>query len=279
MQISQSLAQRRLQWSGRTECGPVRKNNEDAFIALRFDAQEVHHLGATGEGLLSDHNFIFAVSDGMGGAQSGEHASRIAIQEITKLLPKFYSHSEERLQTEYRGLMEELFTKTHKNLVHLGRCYEECRGMETTLSLCWFSRSTMFFGHVGDCRIYRFHSGALQQVTEDDTHVAWLFRNGKLNEREAKNHPRRKSLQKALGGTHQFVTPQVGAINYKTGDRFLICSDGLIEGFYDEQLRDFFDTNKSSTAGQDLARQLVKDSIARSGQDNTTAVIIEILGD
>jgi len=280
MQVSQSLvAQRRLQWSGRTECGPVRKNNEDAFIALWFDSREVHHLGAIGEGLLSNHNFIFAVSDGMGGAQSGEHASRIAVQEITKLLPNFYSHSEERLQAEYAGVMEELFVKTHKNLAHLGKCYEECRGMETTLSLCWFTRSTMFFAHVGDCRIYRFHSDGFEQLTEDDTHVGWLFRNKKISEREAKNHPGRKSLQRALGGGHQFVTPQVGALSYHIGDRFLICSDGLIEGFYDEQLRDFFHAHKPSTAGQDLARLLVNEAISRSGHDNTTAMIVEILGE
>lgn len=269
----------RLQWSGRTECGPSRPNNEDAFIALQLDAREVHHLGATGEGQTGDYNFIFAVSDGMGGANAGELASRIAVQEITKLLPSFYRHTEERLQAEYAAVMEDLFTRIHKSLSHLGRSYEECRGMEATLSLCWFTRSKMFFGHVGDSRIYRMaeKGGAIQPLSEDDTHVAWLFRNGQLNEREARNHPRRKMLQKALGGSHQFVTPQVGSVAYQVGDRFLICSDGLVESFYDEQLGEFFQSANSLPDRRDPARHLVNDALARCGQDNTTAVIVEIL--
>src|SRR4051794_5301713 len=121
---------RRLQWSGRTECGPVRQNNEDAFIALQFDKSEVHHLGATGEAQADGHHFVFAVSDGMGGDKAGEHASRIAVQKITRLLPRFYDHSEDRLQSEYAAVLEELFVKTHQSLVHLGRSYEECHGME-----------------------------------------------------------------------------------------------------------------------------------------------------
>lgn len=270
---------RRLQWSGRTECGPRRPNNEDAFIALWFDSREVHHLGATGQDLLRDHNFLFAVSDGMGGAKAGEHASRIAIQEITRLLPKFYSHSEDRLRGEYAAVMEELFVKIHKALAQMGRAYEECRGMEATLSLCWFTRTQMFFGHIGDCRIYRFsqNEASMAQLTEDDTHVGWLFRTKQINEREARNHPRRKSLQKALGGSHQFVTPQVGAIQHEPGDRFLICSDGVIEAFYDEQLREFLRSQPASPAGDDVARRLVSESHLRCGHDNSTAVIIEIL--
>jgi serine/threonine protein phosphatase PrpC len=282
MEISHTVAaaQRQLQWSGRTECGPRRPNNEDAFIALLFDSQEVHHLGATGEGLLRDHNFLFAVSDGMGGAAAGEHASQIAVQEITKLLPKFYDHSEDRLQGEYAAVLEELFVKIHKSLTHLGRSYEECRGMEATLSLCWFTKTRMFFAHVGDCRIYRFsqNSAVMDQLTQDDTHVGWLFRNGHINERQARNHPRRKSLQKALGGNHQFVSPQVGTLSYEAGDRFLICSDGLIEAFYDQQLRDFFQSNDSRTEAKDLARHLVNEALSRSGQDNTTAIVIEVSG-
>jgi PPM family protein phosphatase len=266
-----------LQWSGRTECGPVRKNNEDAFIALQVDSQEVHHLGATGGGSLGKHNYVFAVSDGMGGANAGEHASRIAIEEITRLFPKFHRHSEERLMGEYAAVLEELFVKVHKSLALLGRSYEECRGMETTLSLCWFTKTQMFFGHVGDCRIYRFSQGGLLQLTEDDTHVGWLFRTGQINEREARSHPRRKSLQRALGAGNQFVTPQVGALSYQSGDRLLICSDGLIEGLFDEQISDFFRGNSSGTAARDLGRLLVKDSISNCGQDNTTAVIIEVL--
>jgi protein phosphatase len=264
-----------VRWSGRTECGPFRPNNEDAFIALRFDAKEVHHLGSTGEASTGEHNFVFAVSDGMGGANAGEHASKIAVQEITRQLPRRYAHSEAVHEKEIGGLMEELFTRVHKALQQMGRSYEECRGMEATLSLCWFTKERMYFGHVGDCRIYRISPGSgLKQLTDDDTHVGWLFRNGQINERQARNHPRRKSLQRALGGGHQFVTPQVGWVSFEKGDKFLICSDGLVESFFDEQLEDFLRSPDSERS--DGARLLVNEGLVRCGKDNTTAMIVQI---
>lgn len=76
-----------LEWFGWTDIGRVRKNNEDAFLGLRFDAQDVHVLGKHGESSLANHDFTFAVCDGMGGAKAGEYASQIAVSKITTLLP------------------------------------------------------------------------------------------------------------------------------------------------------------------------------------------------
>jgi hypothetical protein len=77
--------------------------------------------------------------------------------------------------------------------------------------------------------------GRLKQLTQDDTHVGWLLRNGKITEREARDHPRRNLLQKALGGGNQFVSRQVGRVFYGSGDHFLLCTDGLVEGLDDSQ--------------------------------------------
>ena len=76
-----------IQWWGLTDTGRYRKNNEDAFLALALDGFQVKHLGKVGESQLEDHDYIFAVSDGMGGANAGEFASRIAIEKITYLFP------------------------------------------------------------------------------------------------------------------------------------------------------------------------------------------------
>ena len=91
--------------------------------------------------------------------------------------------------------------------------------METTLSLCWFTPGRMYFGHIGDSRIYYLpaQTGAIRQLSHDDTHVGWLLRKGKINERQARAHPRRNLLQKALGGGNQFVTPQVGRRDLRDG--------------------------------------------------------------
>jgi serine/threonine protein phosphatase PrpC len=273
-----AVESRTLHWSGRTDCGKVRPNNEDAFIGLQFDAREIHHLGKIGESTTGHMDYVFAVSDGMGGAKAGEHASRIAVQKITTLLPRSYRQAAIGLEAGFADVLEELFSEVHEELALLGNSYEECAGMETTLSLCWFTPGWMYFGHVGDSRIYYLgaQSRAILQLTHDDTHVGWLLRSGKLNEREARSHPRRHLLQKALGGKNQFVTPQVGAVAYEPGDAFLLSTDGLVEGLYNNQLEEILRSPDATHSGATLADFLVDQSLAHSGRDNTTALAIRV---
>jgi len=266
-----------LNWSGMTHVGRFRTNNEDAFLALTFDAREIRYLGKTGSGSLAGADFVFAVSDGMGGAKSGEHASRIAVEVITKLLPRAYQQSAAGMQAGFADVLDELYTRVHEKLVMLGRSYDECRGMETTLSLCWFTPEWMFFAHVGDSRIYYLpKAGGIRQLSEDDTYVGWLFRNGKINEREARSHPRRNLLQKSLGGSSQFVSPQVGAVGLEPGDVFLLCSDGLTDGLYNASLEEILRSPDVSANWDLAARRLVEESLVRSGRDNTTALAIRV---
>jgi len=268
-----------LEWSGRTDRGKVRPNNEDAFLGLQFDAREVHHLGSIGAGTTGRLDFAFAVSDGMGGALAGEHASRIAVQKITTLLPRSYLQSAAGLDAGFPDVLQELFAEIHLELARMGRCYSECAGMEATLSLCWFTPGRMYFGNIGDSRVYYLpaQSEGIRQLSHDDTHVGWLLRNGKINERQARMHPRRNLLQKALGGRNQFVEPQVGAVPYEADDIFLLCSDGLVEGLYDHQLVEFLRSPAAVQPGANLADLLVKESLERNGRDNITAVVIRVV--
>jgi protein phosphatase len=185
------------------------------------------------------------------------------------------------LEVGFGDVLEELYTQVHGALVHLGRCYEECWGMEATLSLCWFTPQRMYFGHVGDSRIYHLPAAGteLRQVSQDDTYVGWLFRNGKINEREARSHPRRSVLQKALGGSNQFVQPQVGSVLFEPGDVFLVCSDGLVDGLYHQDLEEFLRMPATVQGDVPLAERLVQESLARSGRDNITAVVVQVLGE
>jgi protein phosphatase len=268
-----------LKWSGWTDRGKVRPNNEDSFLGLQFDAKEVFRLGKLGEASLEKMDFTFAVSDGMGGALAGEFASRIAVEKITTLLPRAFQHSALGLKPGFSDVLAELFDRIHRALVFVGGSYEECEGMQTTLSLCWFTPGWMYFGHIGDSRIYHLpkRKKTIKQLTHDDTHVGWLLRTGQISEREARTHPRRNLLQKALGGSNQFVDPQVGAIACERGDIFLLCADGLVEGLYDNQLVEILRESQSSKRKSNPAQLLVETAVKNDGHDNTTALVIQVV--
>jgi protein phosphatase len=268
-----------LKWSGWTDRGKIRPNNEDSFLGLQFDSKEVFRLGKFGEASLEKVDFTFAVSDGMGGARAGEFASQIAVEKITTLLPRAFQHSALGLQPGFSDVLAELFDQIHRALTFVGGSYEETEGMQATLSLCWFTPGWMYFGHIGDSRIYHLakRKKTIRQLMHDDTYVGWLLRTGQINEREARTHPRRNLLQKALGGSNQFVDPQVGAIACERGDVFLLCTDGLVEGLYDSDLAELLRESQSSRTIPNPAQLLVEASVKNSGRDNTTALVVQVI--
>lgn len=266
-----------LRWSGLTHVGRVRPNNEDAFLALTFDGHDVRFLGKIGSASMGDGDFVFAVSDGMGGAKSGEFASRITVDRVTKLFPRAFRLAAAGMGSGFPDLLTELVLSIHTDLLKLGYSYEECAGMGATLSLGWLTPSWLYFAHIGDSRIYYLPAGGgITQLTHDHTHVGWLRRQGTINEREARTHPRRNALQQVLGAGHQFVDPHIGAVEYHAGDRFVFCSDGLIDGLWDRHIEELLRQSEDSS-GATPAQRLVTEAVERSGRDNTTAVVVEIV--
>lgn len=267
----------RLRWSGLTHPGKVRPNNEDAFLALTFDGHELHYLGKIGEASLETSDYVFAVSDGMGGAQSGEFASRIAVDRITRRLPRAFRLSAMGLSAGFGDVLQELFSDIHRDLMKLGQSYEECCGMGATLSLAWITPEWMYFCHIGDSRIYYLPAaGGVTQLTCDDTHVGWLRRQGKITEREARAHPRRNALHQALGADHQFIDPQIGAVGHEPGDRFVLCTDGVVDGLWEHHFDYALRSPESHEKDLTPARRLVDRALDISGQDNTTAIVLEL---
>ena len=265
-----------LQWSAQTDTGRFRKNNEDSFIALAIDSNETQRLGKTGSANCELYDFVFAVSDGMGGAKSGEFASQIATDRITHLLPKSFRSAASGWDTGFKDVLETLFDSIHRDLGELGKFYEECQGMGATLSLGWFDPSWLYFAHVGDSRIYHIpKQHGFRQITHDHTHTGWLERQGKLNEREARSHPRRNSLQQSLGGSTQFLDPQIGRLKYESGDAFLFCSDGLIDGIWNRRLEEMI-RSRTDASSEELAKTLVNYAVNESGRDNTTAIVVSV---
>jgi protein phosphatase len=265
-----------IRWSGLTDVGRFRKNNEDAFLALALNGEGVRRLGKYGEAGLAENDYIFAVSDGMGGANAGEFASQIAVDKITHLLPQTFRAAAVGMDVGFQDILGELFDQIHQELTHMGFCYEELRGMGATLSLCWVRPGWVYFAHVGDSRIYHLPaSGGIQQVSHDHTHVGWLQRQGKLREMQARTHSGRNALQQVLGGKNQNLSPQFGAIGYEAGDAFLICSDGLVEGLWDSGMKRLI-RNPPANAPADVAQRLVAEAVQTDGKDNTTALVFEM---
>lgn len=273
--LRESAAQH-LRWSGTTHPGRFRPNNEDRFLALLLDKQGIRYLGKSGEASVEKNDCIFAVSDGMGGERSGEFASRIAIEKITMQLPKQFSLGEDRFSAYSNDILVELFKSIHSDMLKLGRYDENCLNMGATLTLAWFRRGRVYFGHIGDTRLYRLPAaGGMQQITEDHTHVGWLRRQGQLNEREGRMHPRKNVLAQALGAGHRYLAPQVGVLDYDVGDRFVLCSDGVVDGLWDRGIEDIARGGDLTCPAGTPAEKLVERAVQESGRDNATAVIVE----
>ncbi|MFU8847911.1 MAG: PP2C family protein-serine/threonine phosphatase [Opitutales bacterium] len=265
-----------IAWYGLTDVGRFRKENQDAFLALTLDGEGAYRLGKYGDGSLASADYIFAVSDGMGGANAGDFASRIAVDQITRLLPTAFRNSAGGMGVGFQDLLGEIFDSIHADLAELGRSYEELSGMGATLSLCWVRPEWIYFAHIGDSRIYHLPaSGGIRQVSEDHTHVGWLQRQGKLSEIEARNHPGRNNLQQVLGGKNQHLNPHFGAIGYEAGDAFLICSDGLVEGLFNSGMERLIRKPGPNDKGNP-AERLVAEAVRTSGKDNTTALVFEV---
>ena len=267
-----------VNWSAVTDVGRFRKNNEDAFLALEMDAREVRYLGKFGEATFENGDFIFAVSDGMGGHNAGEFASRIAVEKITQLLPTAFRLEAQGLQRDAPDLLEQLVQDIHEEVKRLGEAYEELEGMGATLSLSWISPGYLHFCHIGDSRIYLLpEAEGIKQITEDHTHVGWLLRTGQINATQARFHPLRNQLSQSLNARSRNLRPQIGAVRYEVGDRFVICSDGLNEGLSDNNIDHFLRNCPDKYADLTAAESIVKESVANSGRDNTTAVVVEIV--
>jgi protein phosphatase len=267
-----------VSWSGLSDVGRFRKKNEDAFLALTVDGEGVKRLGKFGEDALAHCDYIFAVSDGMGGANAGEFASSIAVDKITHLIPACFKSAANGLDVGFNDILVELFESIHHAILKLSESYDELSGMGATLSLCWVRPGWIYFCHVGDSRIYHLpKAGGIKQLTQDHTHVGWQLFRGDINERESRTHAGRNALQQALGGSTQSLHPSIGAIRYEVGDAFLLCTDGLVEGLWNSGMERL--ARKKEDTNSNAAERLVKEAVQTDGLDNTTALFFEIKND
>ena len=206
---------------------------------------------------------VFVVADGMGGAQAGEVASRIAIEAFEGGLPDAGS-PEERLRTLVREANHEIYERA--------RADRQRAGMGTTLTAAYVDNAHVAIAHVGDSRAYLFRDGTLQRLTQDHSLVDELVRRGKLTEEQAAEHPQRSIITRALGPEPD-VEVDTWTYPARAGDVVLLCSDGLTSMISEERVREILAAHSNLDAAGDA---LINEANEAGGRDNITVVLFRL---
>jgi PPM family protein phosphatase len=206
---------------------------------------------------------VFVVADGMGGAQAGEVASRLAVEAFEQGLPDSGS-PEERLADRVR--------EANRRIHELSHADDERHGMGTTLTAAYLDDSHLAIAHVGDSRAYLFRDGELRRLTQDHSLVGELVRKGKLTEEQAEEHPQRSIITRALG-PEPSVEVDTWSYPVKDGDIVLLCSDGLTSMITEEKIAEVLE---SSSSLKEAASRLIREANAAGGRDNITVVLTRL---
>jgi len=227
--------------ASRTHIGNVRASNQDALLVCPG---------------------LYGVADGMGGHKAGDVASRLAVDEVSRLLID-QKPDENTLARAIEQANRVIFREQAESF--------DLSGMGTTLTMIWEDQDRMLLGHVGDSRAYLLRGGEMEQISEDHSMVAEMVRKGLLTPEQAKCHPYRNVITRALG-SEETVQVDVTLLDKQKGDVYLICSDGLSEYVSMPQMRDILLARPLEEAA-DLLLQLALDG---GGRDNISLVIAEV---
>lgn len=230
-------------YGSRTEIGNVREHNEDSLTVLPP---------------------LFAVADGMGGHEAGEVASEITINTLNDLAPQIAD-----AEALARAVMAANLNVIKAPSQGVGR-----EGMGTTLTAAILDKERLVIAQVGDSRAYLLHNGSLQQLTRDHSLMADMIEAGQLTEAEARVHPNRSVITRAIG-SDPHMQPDLYELNVETGDRLLLCSDGICGMIEDNEIASIM---RQAPSAQACADQLVEAALAAGGFDNATAVVVDVEG-
>jgi len=237
-------------FSGKTDIGLKRENNEDAFV------------------ISPELDFCLA-ADGMGGAAAGELASRIFAETTVDVFSGNTNRSERevlyRVQKAFSAANEKILDHTIQNPNH--------KGMGCTAEVLAFFDDGFVIGHVGDSRAYRLRKGQLEQLTQDHTLVQQQIDEGLISSENVRNHPLRHVILRAVGLKRELA---LDVLRGKTAsqDVYLLCSDGLTDMVEDDQIREILSTNTDLDRKTDKLVEMAK---AAGGDDNITVVLAAIV--
>jgi len=261
--------------------GKVRENNEDHFLVGRLGrALELLDTNLP-EGDLppryEESGWFIVVADGMGGAEAGEVASRIAIEaglfhHLAR--PAWYFDGDLNAAHRILDRMRELFDRIQDDVLRVASSDSSLAGMGTTLTIAYLTGANLFLAHVGDSRAYLYRRGRLLQLTRDQTIVQQLVDQGSIGPEAAARHPLRHVLVHAIGaGEGGPLAAELQHLALGDGDRLLLCSDGVTDAVEDSDLAEILGRAPSVRAACD---EVLGRALDNGGPDNTTAIVADV---
>ncbi len=254
-----------LRSAGLTDVGRKRTSNEDSFV-------------------IDDKNHFYVVADGMGGHAAGEVASRLAVESIGRHISGTDPRREPTLPASLRSPSREeaalppparrvltAIRLANQEIVRSVRRDRTKRGMGTTVVIALIRGRRAYIGSVGDSRVYLVRGRAMRQLTSDHTFVNEQVRAGAISEEEARRHPARNILTRAVG-SQEDVEADLLEQDLEAGDLLLLCSDGLTSMANDDEILRV--AGGSANDLQTICRKLVELANSRGGDDNVTVVVV-----
>ena len=239
-----------MQIFSKTDRGRVRTDNQDAYFA----------------GKITDDSVFAVVCDGMGGANAGNVASERAVRHISEYVIRSYRDGMDMTDTE--KTLKNAIVSANISLYDKAVNNTELAGMGTTAVAAFVKDGTAVIAHVGDSRIYLVN-GEIKQLTRDHSVVQSLIESGKITPEDAKVHPRKNVITRALGAEED-VAVDSDCLNLSNGDTLLLCSDGLTNFLDDKDILTVFQNNDISA----VAERLVEEANKNGGGDNITVVTV-----
>lgn len=234
-----------------TDPGKVRDHNEDSVAIVMNESLE----------------YLLAVADGMGGHRAGEIASNITINHLTKCFKDKVTVGTKEEAIEF---LKQAVSEANEKIYEYTEENPESKGMGTTIVVALFTNDYLLFGNIGDSSGFVFKNNKIHKVTTDHTLVNLLVKSGELTEEEARKHPRKNVLMRALGAT---TTVEMDIVMVETDvDGILLCSDGLTNMLEFEQIEKVLNEKLDA---QDMVRKLINKSNNRGGNDNISVAYLK----
>ena len=201
------------------------------------------------------------------GYKGGEVASKLATESVKKYIQSNFDNINKEKE-EILKLLANAIEYANMVVYEKSKEVQELEGMGTTLEVCLIYNNKAYIGHVGDSRIYRIRKDVIRKLTKDHSYVQQLVEDKKITREEAKTHPKKNMLTKALGCT-PYVEPDIRARNFEKDDIFIMCSDGLTNMVEEKRIYELVRKNLNTAADQ-----LINEANMAGGYDNITVIII-----